>query len=462
MIPTVVIIGRPNVGKSSLFNLLAKRRISIVDAMPGVTRDRVSTIIDLPPTDSASSRQIELTDTGGHGIEDAQSLTDHVELQIAQAVLEADLVFFVTDAQTGVLPLDQAVAKLLRESGILTPVILIANKADTDAHEATAHDGAKLGFGTPITVSATTGRNKGVLIEAIQQNLRHLSSEPHTPQPSKASPLLAVIGKRNAGKSSFVNALAGQNRVIVSETPGTTRDAVDVRFEIDGKVFTAIDTAGVRKGKSIADDIEFYSHHRTLRSIRRAHVVLLMIDATLPISQVDQQLAQEVLKHHKPCVIVLNKWDLAQDRTEQDDYVKYLGDMLKGFDFAPIAFISAKHSQGVREAVEIAMTLYHQADHRVSTGMLNQAVRKALAKNAPMSRAGRRPKIYYATQLSVHPPTIGLFVNDPNALDASYQRFLINRLRDLLPFAEVPIKLLIRGKKTMPAEARILAAQQSR
>ena len=460
----VVIVGRPNVGKSSLLNLIAQRRISIVDPTAGVTRDRVSTTVTLTaPAGEYRSQQIELIDTGGYGIQDSQNLTAEVEQQIAYAIHQAHLILFIVDAQAGTVSLDREVARLLRSADTATPVILIANKVDGSSHIAAAQEAACLGFGPPMMISATSSFNKAALIETI---CRQLEAHPAPHDAAAANDddpafLLAIAGKRNAGKSTLVNALAGQERVIVSEIEGTTRDSIDVRFEMNDKSFIAIDTAGVRKTKSMAGDIEYYSYHRTLRSVRRADVVLLLIDAAVPISQVDHQLAAEILKHHKPCVIVLNKWDLAQKNYTQDQYMEYLDKALKGLDFAPVVFTSALHNEGLREVVGMATNLYEQAGHRVSTGELNRVMEQILAQKTPSSKIGRRPKIYYTTQLDVHPPTVGLFVNDHQMFEPTYQRFIINRFRELLPFSEVPIKLLIRGKKTLPLEARIVTQKQT-
>ncbi len=463
MIPKISIVGRPNVGKSSLMNLLANRRISIVDPTAGVTRDRVSSVVDLPAGLTTDQfRQIELIDTGGYGIEDVQDLTAHVERQIAYAIAESVLILFVIDAQTGVASLDHKVARLLRQSNPAAPVVMVANKVDDTRYEADAFEAAGLGFGVPVAVSATTGRGKSELLEAVLANLDAGLVAAGTPDDQEPAALIAIAGKRNAGKSTLVNALAGEPRVIVSPIEGTTRDSIDVRFELDGKTFVAIDTAGVRKVKSLAGDIEFYSYHRTLRSVRRADVVLLLIDASVPISQVDKQLANEVLKHHKPCVIVLNKWDLVGEQYTQDEYMAYLDGALKGLSFAPVAFVSAKEADGLRETVDMAMNLYEQAGHRVTTSQLNQALEAILAKHTPASKLGKRPKIYYATQLDVHPPTVALFVNDTALFDPSYQRFLINRLREVLPFAEVPINLVVRGKKSIPLSARLIAEPAGR
>ncbi|MCC7192306.1 MAG: ribosome biogenesis GTPase Der [Phycisphaeraceae bacterium] len=459
MLPKVVIIGRPNVGKSSLLNLLAGKLVSIVDPTAGVTRDRISHIVELPPESRGkASRHIELIDTGGYGIKDSMDLTADVERQIALGLAEANLILFVTDTQTGVTPLDREVAKLLRTSqgsgkAKKVQIIQVSNKVDGPSHEASAYEASELGFGDPIPISALNGYNKLELLDIIRAAIDWENLGPDL-APPEAGMLLAIVGKRNAGKSTLVNALAGEPRVIVSEKEGTTRDSVDVRFEINGKVFTAIDTAGVRKVKSLAGDIEYYSHHRALRSVRRADVVIFMIDATVPVSQVDHQLGNEIQKHFKPTVVVVNKWDLAEQNHTQEEYIKYLDKELKGLDYAPVAFISANKSEGLRELIAVAQNLFDQAGHRVSTSQLNAVMEELLKAKTPVSGIGRRPKIYYTTQLAVHPPTIGLFVNDPSMFDINYQRFLINRFRETLPFAEVPIKLIIRGKQKGQGEKK--------
>ena len=482
---TVAIVGRPNVGKSSLLNMLAHRRVSIVDPTPGVTRDRVTAMVTLPPAEpGARSRRIALVDTGGHGIEDAADLTVQVERQITLALSEADLVLLVVDAQVGITPLDEAVARLLRMSrdpGTAgdhrrqpAPVLLVANKVDGQSHEPAAAEASRLGFGPPVMVSATSGYNKNNLIAAIHTHLPPPEAPPPPESRRAGTPegppevggdavtehaakshevLLAIVGKRNAGKSTLVNTLAGQERVIVSEVPGTTRDAIDVRFEVDGRSLIAIDTAGVRKRKSIDGDIEYYSHHRALRSIRRADVVMFIIDAAVPISQVDQQLGQEILKHHKPTVLVINKWDLAEKDYTAEQYAKYLEKMMRGFQFAPIALVSAAKGDGLHELITTALDLHGQAGSRIGTGQLNRLIAQIIEEHAPRSRSGRQPKIYYASQLTIRPPTIGLWVNDPDMFDPAYQRFLINRLRDDAPFPEVPIKLTIHGKDRLPEDA---------
>ncbi|MFA9478167.1 ribosome biogenesis GTPase Der [Phycisphaerales bacterium AB-hyl4] len=456
MLPRIVIVGRPNVGKSSLLNMLAGRRVSIVDPTAGVTRDRISTLIEIPPAERGGVvRHAELIDTGGYGVEDVQQLTAEIERQIARGLADADLVLFVVDAQSGLMPLDHTVAKLLRSESAQAagrkggrPVLMVTNKVDAEKHEAEAFESLKLGFGDPVMVSANTGHNKHELYDRIREHIDfdHREGADNEASDIETGILLAMVGKRNAGKSTLVNALAGDERVIVSEQEGTTRDSVDVRIEIDGQVLTAIDTAGVRKRKSLADDIEFYSYHRSLRSIRRADVCLLLIDSTVPTSQVDRQLVTELLRHHRPTVIVVNKWDLAEKQYTQEEYVDYLDESIKAMTYAPIAFISAKQGEGVREMLAMAMNLYEQASHRVSTSEMNQVIEQVMEERGPSSKGGKRAKIYYGTQTDVRPPTITLFVNDPELFDNNYQRFLLNRFRDLLPFSEVPIHLQFRQR----------------
>ena len=435
-LPVVAIIGRPNVGKSSLFNMLARRRTAIVEPSAGVTRDRVSTVCEVEDT------YFELVDTGGHGVVDRDDLSDHIERQIRYAIDQAELIFFVVDAREGLTPLDRSTAELLRRC---TPrVRLAANKVD-EAHLA---DGigefVKLGFGEALAVSAAQRRGRRALTDLIKEALAGVSDE----VPAEPVMKIALVGKRNSGKSTFINALAGEERVIVSETPGTTRDSIDVRFEKDGRTLVAIDTAGVRKKSSIADDIEFYAYTRATQSIRRADVVLFLTDAAVSISQVDKKLAQLIAAEHKPCVLLVNKWDLAKGRASTDDYGDYLGKVLPEVDYAPIAFSSAVTGRNIDSTIDLATELFKQSQMRVSTGRLNQILQEALASNTPRPKRGRRaPKMLYATQVSTRPPTIVVFVNRSNLVTPNYERFLINRFRESLPFGEIPIRLFFRARR---------------
>jgi GTP-binding protein len=432
----VAIIGRPNVGKSSLLNALAGEMISIVEPTAGVTRDRVSTIIE------RDERYFELIDTGGYGIVDSDHLEEHVEQQIVTAIGSANLVLFMVDIRDGVVPLDETIAQLLRKYNL--DVIGVANKADSAKMFPAAGEFSKLGFGEFICVSATNNMNKNVLLDEVFERIEHLESE----KPAEPVMKIAVIGKRNAGKSTLVNAMVGSERVIVSETPGTTRDAVDVRFEKDGKTIVVVDTAGIRKKSKIADSIEFYSYVRATRSIQRADVVLFLIDATVEVSQVDKKIARFIAEEHKGCIMVVNKWDLAKETAVTGDYEEYLTKLLPGLKYTPIAFTTATESKNVQSVLDLSAEVFKQATTWIPTARLNEAfeiIRQE--KTGAGKRGGGRPKIYYVTQIATSPVTILMFVNKPELFEENYRRFIVNRLRDLLPIGEVPIRLMVRSHR---------------
>jgi len=445
-LPIVSIVGRPNVGKSSLLNLLARRRVSIVDPTAGVTRDRVTAVCE------AEDRFFELVDTGGYGIEDHDNLTEHVEQQIRFAIQDSALILFIVDVREEITPLDQEVARLLRHVDV--PVTLIANKADAVEHESLGGALTALGFGEPLCVSALHARNRHALLEVIAERLASLPADA-APDPVMK---ITLTGRRNVGKSTFINALAGAQRVIVSEIPGTTRDSVDVRFEMDGRQFIAVDTAGVRKKRKQKTDIEFYGYSRAMQSIRRADVVLFLIDATEPIGEVDKKLAQFIVDEYKPCVLVINKWDLAKGRAEAEDYADYLSKTMPHIDYAPLAFTTATEARNVKSTIDLAQSLYNQAQSRVTTGQLNRAIEEVVASHNPgADRHGAQPKIYYATQVAACPPTIILFVNNPAIVREHYRRFVEKRIRQALPFQEVPVRLIWRQRKSQSGATRARA-----
>ncbi len=435
-LPVVAIIGRPNVGKSSLFNAIAGEMISIVEPTAGVTRDRVTAIIEY------SDRYFELIDTGGYGIVDSDQLKEHIENQIQQAINLADLVVFVVDIRDGLMPLDEQIAQLLRKNNL--DVLLVANKADEAKMFPAAADFGKLGFGDAFCVSAANSINQKILVEKITELLKDEVSD----KPKDVEMHIAIVGKRNAGKSTFTNAIVGTDRVIVSEIPGTTRDSVDVRFEKDGKTFVVIDTAGVRKKSSLDGSIEFYSHVRAAKSVKRADIVLFLIDATEPISQVDKKLGALIAAEYKACILVVNKWDLAKDNASSDDYAEYLTKILPRLSYAPLAFTTATESKNIQSVLDLARELYKQAITKIPTPRLNDAIEKISAERlGGKTKSASLPKIYYATQVSVKPVTLILFVNKIELFDENYRRFLIGRLRDNLGFAEVPIRLLVRPRR---------------
>jgi GTPase len=492
-LPRIAIVGRPNAGKSSLMNMIAGSKVSIVDPTPGVTRDRVSAIVDLDPPfkGSGEKKPVEFVDTGGFGVyvgeggrfdeigNDLARLTESIEFQIASAVDGADLILFAIDAQAGVTPADEQIARMLREGGFRKrlqkgtrsgtdaprnpansknpPVRVVATKVDGPRWEAYAAELSALGFGEPLLVSA----KNNYMRREFQDTLYELMpfTLPEDRAALRADLLLAIVGKRNAGKSTLVNSLAGEERVIASEIPGTTRDAVDVRFEIDGKSIIAIDTAGLRRKKSFQDMIEHFAYDRVQRSVDRCDVVLVLLDATEKISQVDEQLAMLAQKSYKPCVIVLNKWDMVVGQRDHKGhpittktYETYIRDQLRGLWYAPISVISGSSGRNVRETVQLALELREQSQQRVTTGKLNRLVRAIVDQRGPTDLKGRFAKIYYVAQTGVEPPTITMVVNHPEMFTPNYLRFLSNRFREELPFPEVPIRVVVRERRQQEDE----------
>ncbi|MDK1031411.1 MAG: ribosome biogenesis GTPase Der, partial [Planctomycetia bacterium] len=429
-IPVVVIVGRPNVGKSSLFNRLAGRRIAIVVPSAVVTRDRDSTLV------VSDDRYFELVDTGGIGIVDEADLSREVERQIQIALDEADLILFTVDVSEGLTAMDRDISKRIRE--LDKPVIVVANKADSPRLADAASEFHELGFVTVLAVSATHSLGTAKLLEVVVARLPQASDEGTAAIGMK----LAIVGKRNVGKSTLVNTIvkiftgSENQRVIVSDIPGTTRDAIDIRFEKDGLTYLAIDTAGARKKSKVGSDVEFYSLVRAEGAVRRADVVLLLIDAAVPVGTVDKHLARYVLDHNKPCIIVVNKWDLVAGRATTGEYGDYLQRELAGTRFVPLAFTTATDGRNVGATIDLARSLFKQAGTRVSTSKINQVIQDAIEKTHPPSPRGKQLRIYYGTQVSTHPPTMVMFVNDPERCTQAYQRYLENSFRQGLPFSE--------------------------
>lgn len=461
-------------------NMLAGGKVSIVDDLPGVTRDRVTRIIDLGHSDGRPSRPAELTDTGGYGVymaegqrydevgADLSTLTDDVEGQIEAAVADADLILFCIDVQAGMTPRDEEIARLLREQrlgrkqraevarldpslGKRAPVHVVATKVDGPKWETHAYEFSALGFGEPLMCSA---KNNYMRRELSDRLYDLLPDDSQTASPPPADLSIAVIGKRNAGKSTLVNALAGAERVIVSEIAGTTRDAIDVLVEKDGKRIIVIDTAGMRRKKSFQGRVEWFAFDRVQRAVDRADVVVLMVDSTEPTSQVDQQLAMLCQNAFKPTIIGVNKWDLAEGKTDDkgrpvtpERYEKYIREGFKGLPFAPIALLSAKQGLNIDGVLELAMDLKRQAHERVSTGALNRLVRGILEKRGPSNKLGTLARVFYVAQVGTAPPTIAMVVNEPRLFTPNYMRYLMNRIREQAPFDEVPFRVFVRSRK---------------
>ena len=340
----VVIVGRPNVGKSSIFNWLSQRRIAIEDPTAGVTRDRLTQRIE------CGEKIIDLIDTGGMGFDDPDGLTEQIDMQIEAGLATAGVVVFVVDIRTGRVPADGEVALRLRQSG--ANVLLVANKSDDEKYDVLGHDFDELGFGSPIVTSTKQNRHRDELVEAIT-TLLPATTEDNDPTTTALPEMkVAIVGRRNVGKSTFVNALAKEERVIASPVAGTTRDSIDVRFEVDGHSFLAIDTPGLRRTKSRKSDIDFYSTHRAERSIRRADVVLMLFDATEPVGKVDKQLVDLIVDQQKPVLLVVNKWDLYAGDVERSEWAQYLRDTFRTMPWAPIAFVTATTGRNVKAAID--------------------------------------------------------------------------------------------------------------
>ena len=401
-VPIVAIIGRPNVGKSTLFNRLLKRRLAVVDDQPGITRDRnyAST--------TWNGRTFYLVDTGGYVPTSPNQMEKLIKAQAEIAISEADLVLFLVDAKVGAQSLDLEIARGLKKTK--KGVVLVGNKVDTSRDEDEVHALRRLGLGEPIGVSALAGRNIGDLLDQIVSAL----PEEEAYEEKKESIRVAVIGRPNVGKSSFVNALLGQEKLIVSETPGTTRDAIDTDIEINGQSFTLIDTAGLRRKTKIKENLEYYTTLRTLRSIERCHVALILIEAPDGLLKQDLKIANEVEQLRKGMVIGINKWDLVEkDGKTADVYTKSMREKAPLLKFVPFIYISAMTGQRVRTALDLAARVHQERKKRIETSELNRKLEEDIKAKPPAAVKGKYIKIYYVTQTDTEPPTFVFFCNHP-------------------------------------------------
>ncbi len=435
-LPLVALVGRPNVGKSALFNRIARRRLAIVEDTPGVTRDRLYTEVEW------SGRRFGLVDTGGYVPRPQDPLTEQVRWQAERAVEEADVVVLVVDAQTGRVPADHEVAEVLRRSG--KPVVVAVNKVDSPGEgAAAAGEFFALGLGDPIPVSALHGLRVGELLDRV---VAHLPAP--TPEEVEEEPVrVSVVGRPNVGKSSLVNALVGSPRVVVDERPGTTRDAVDTYLRHRGRPFVLVDTAGLRRRARVTESLEFYSVRRAEQALERSHVAILVVDASEGVTDQDQRIAREVTDRGKALVVAANKWDLVKGPLAEER-AKQLYHALRHVSFAPVLFVSAKTGRNVARLLDAAVRVDHAHALRVPTGPLNRAVEAAEAAHpAPADARGRPLKIYYATQVSTRPPTVALFVNHPEVATEAYLRHLEARLRERFDFEGTPIRFVLRARR---------------
>jgi GTP-binding protein len=451
-IGTVAIVGRPNVGKSALFNRLVGRNIAIVHDQPGITRDR------LAATSSRGQRPFTVWDTGGIGGAGETELTAQVRLAADSAMRESDVILFVVDAQAGLNPIDQELAKLLRKSK--RPVVLVVNKIDHEKHEDLDSDFAQLGFDNSIPISAAHGRGISDLLETVDGLLPRSPIETRDSKIENVPLSLAIIGRPNAGKSSLINSILRDARTIVSELPGTTRDAVDVLYERGGERFLLIDTAGMRARSKHSTSVEVFSVMRAERTVRRADLCVLVIDLTSGVTSQDKKIAGLIQEAEKPCIVVLNKWDLVKpargEKKAMEHAIVDVRERLFFLEYAPVLVASALTGENVDQLFRLIKTVRRAAQVRIGTGVLNRMLRAALEENPPPMIGTRRLKLFYASQ--THDESGGtiaavkfvLFVNQPKLLSDSYTRYLERRVRAASPFPGLPVLFSCRARSEKP------------
>ncbi len=434
--PIVAIIGKPNVGKSTFFNYLVGHRISIVQDTPGVTRDRIYAETNW------RGRNFTLVDTGGIEPDSEDIILSQMREQANLAIAMANVIIFLTDVKQGVTAADREIALMLKKSG--KPIVLVCNKADNfEQGTQESYEFYNLGIGDPYPISATNALGIGDVLDAIYEKFPEKSENEDEDDQIK----VAVIGKPNVGKSSLINKILGQNRTIVSDIAGTTRDAIDTEFENENGKYTLIDTAGIRRKSKIKESIEKFSIMRTLLAIERADVCLMMIDATQGVTDQDTKIAGEAHEAGKGVIIVVNKWDAVEKETGTlEQYKKEVYDKLKYLSYAPIIFISAKTGQRVHKLFEMINNVNAQNSLRVSTSILNQVINEAIAIVQPPTDKGKRLKIYYGSQVSTKPPTFVIFVNNKDLFHFSYERYLVNQIRKEFGLEGTPVRIIVREK----------------
>ena len=435
--PIVAIVGRPNVGKSTLFNIFANSRISIVEDTPGVTRDR------LYATAEWLDHEFMMVDTGGIEIMNADAIAVSIRQQAQIAIKEADVILFVCDARAGITAEDADVARLLRQSK--KPIVLAINKADSPKQELNTYEFYNLGIGDPIAVSASNHLGLGDLLDAVVAKFP--DNGVHNDMDEEDEIKVALIGRPNVGKSSIFNALVGEERSIVSDVAGTTRDAIDTPVVRDGQKYLFIDTAGMRRKAKVDEPIEKYSVMRSLRAVDRSDVVLMVFDAVEGVTEQDKRIVGYAHEAGKAIILVVNKWDLYEkDNSSTLRYTETLRKELVFLQYAPVVFVSAVTKQRIHRLPEVIAYVAEQNAMRISTSILNQVIEDAVAINPPPTEKGKRLKILYVTQVKIKPPTFVIFVNEPEIMHFSYQRYLENKLRESFGFEGTPIQMIIRGK----------------
>ncbi len=450
--PMVALVGRPNVGKSTLFNRLAGEPLAIVDDTPGTTRDRLLAEAEW------NGVVFDVVDTGGidpSGLSSGRAplsigsaeFVEQIRTQAQIAIQEADVILFLVDAVSGLTPADREVAQILRRSQKMVegkpypPVLLVVNKADSAGLRSMANDFYELGMGDPYPISAVHGTGTGDLLDAL------VAAFPHLESVEDDSVKLAIVGKPNVGKSSLLNRLVGEERVIVSNIPGTTRDAIDTKFVYDGLPVTLIDTAGIRRRGKVERGVEKYSVLRSMRAIERCDVALLVVDATSGLTAQDAHIAGFILDAWKSTVVIVNKWDAVENGPEaMEQFTQHVRQTLNFVDYVPVLFISAKTGLRVEQVMPLALRVQEERLARIPTGALNRVLQRAQDLHVPTGRTGRSLRMYYGTQVRSDPPTFMIYVNDPRLAHFSYLRFLENQLRAEYPFTGTPIRIVLKPR----------------
>ncbi|NLM89635.1 MAG: ribosome biogenesis GTPase Der [Candidatus Cloacimonetes bacterium] len=435
----VSIVGRPNVGKSTLFNRLCRKRSAIVDFEAGITRDRKYEDVEW------NGKIFKLVDTGGIVFNSIETIDKMVLHQVMLAIDESDLIIFMVDAQTGTTDIDKEIAKILYPHK--DKVMLVANKADNEKYEWEVYDFLQLGFGDVIPISASQGRNTGDFLDAVIERIPGTQSIFQLEEKSSAT-RIAVVGKPNVGKSSIVNLLLGNPKLIVTEIPGTTRDAIDSPFRYHNKDYVLIDTAGLRRKTRVNYGVEYFSTLRTIEAIDRCDIVVLVLTADEELSVQDIKIASYAKRKMKEIMVVYNKWDLIEKETNTiNKYLKELHYQMPFLQFAPVLFISAKTTQRIHRIMETVAKIEEESEKRISTAELNRFMEKVIMHRPPTHPSGRHIKIYYITQAAVKPPTFIFFCNTPSLITENYRRYLHNQLREMFKFEGVSIKLIFKGRK---------------
>lgn len=434
-LPTVAIIGRPNVGKSSLFNRFLKKKLAVVDPQSGVTRDRNYSECDW------AGREFRLVDTGGMVPDTKDAMEQAILDQSEFAVHEADLVLMVVDAQVGAEQADQRLARIMHKAG--KKCLLVANKVDNDTLASELYEFSRLGLGDPLPVSATVGLGVGDLLDEVVARLPEPDKKPESPDVIR----VALVGRPNVGKSSFINQLLGEKRLIVSDVAGTTRDAVDTPIELNGRKYVMVDTAGLRRKYKVRENIEFYTNLRVIRAIESCDVAIVMVDATAGLSAQDQRILGQVLEARRAAVLAINKWDLIEkDSLTADRFTVALKERLAHFNFLPVIYISALSGQRVPKVLSLVDSVHAENHRRIPTSQLNDFLQKAFQRRKPPAVQGKYIQFKYVTQSEVAPPTFVFFVNRPELVRKSYLHYLSNQLRKEFGFEGSPIRLKCRRK----------------